>query len=161
MKAANKQVIDDLQTGAQMLAHIAGQFKVDKINLNVMGLKWLAKRLCKWHHMTGHQLCIVTKRIFQFGEDPEYDAGTVSGADTVEEILTRAEELVTAAHDQFCEFRKATYEAKADYTSDIWEHAIQDLDHILTHVEREITLLTKTLHGAEAAYVGSRLDDSE
>lgn len=159
MKPGSPQVVADLQTGAALLAHLAGQFKVDKVNLKVMGLKWLARRAAKWHHISGDQLCILTKRLFQFGVNPEYDAGTVNGADTVSEILNRAQKLVTDAHDQFCAFRKTAYEAKTDYTSDILEHVIQDLEHILTHVEREQALILKTREPLEGAYVGSRLAD--
>ena len=109
--------------------------------------------------MAGCQLGQMIKRLFQFGVDPEYDAGSVAGGSTVEDILSRAEELVTAAHDQFCVFRKNAYEAVADYTSDIHEHAIQDLEHILTHVERELELIKKTRDPMEGAYVGARLED--
>ena len=156
MKAASTKIIDDLQTSAQILAHLAGQYRVDAINLHVMGLKWLVKRVKGWRDGADDQLCHIMKRLFQFGVDPEYDAGTVNGADAVDDILERAEGLVTAAHDQFCEFRAAAFAAKPDYTSDLYEHAIQELESQLTHIERERELIKKL---SEPSYVGARLED--
>jgi len=156
MKAANSQIIDDLQTSAQMLAHLAGQYQVDVQNVKVMGVKWLAKHLRCWYGGSEDQLRKIIKRLFQFGVDPEYDAGSVAGASTLDEILERAEALVTAVHDQMCGFRYRAYEAKPDYTSDLYEHAIHELEHQLTHIERERELI-KTV--GNAGYISARLED--
>jgi bacterioferritin (cytochrome b1) len=158
MKAANPQIIEDLQTSAQMLAHLAGQYQVDVQNLKCMGVKWVANHVRCWYKGSEEQLRRMIKRLFQFGVDPEYDAGAVAGADTIDEILDRAEGLVTAAHDQMCVFRYNAYQAKPDYTSDIYEHAIHELEHQLTHIERERELIKKM---GEASYVGARLEDGD
>src|SRR5271169_2403819 len=117
MKAASPQIIEDLQTSAQMLAHLSGQYQVDVQNIKCMGVKWVSKHVRCWYKGSEDQLRKVLKRLFQFGVDPEYDAGSVAGADTIDEILERAEGLVTAVHDQMCGFRLAAFNAKPDYTS--------------------------------------------
>lgn len=156
MKAPSDQIIEDLQTTCQLLAHLAGQYQVDARQLKAMDLKWLAKCVKTFYQGSECFLRKFIDRILYFGKDPEYDAGTTAGSDSVEEILTRAGGLVYAAHDQLCEFRKRAWETKADYTPDIYEHAIHELEHQAIEIEKQLELL-KTL--GDAGYIGSRLED--
>ena len=156
MKAPNDQVIQDLQTSAQLMAHLAGQFQVDVRLLHAMGLGWLQKRFKKFYKLSEDQLREFIDRILYYGEDPEYDAGKSSGAASVSEILQRARDLVYAAHEEFSGFRKAALEASGDYTTDVFEHAIGDLECMAYKLERELALI-KTL--GEPGYIGARLED--
>lgn len=156
MEAPSKQIVDDLNSAAQMLAHLSAQYRVDIKNIKSLGPKWLAKRVKCWYHETEEHLDKIVCRLFYFGEDPDYEVGQVVGADDVVEILKRAEALVYAAHDAFCDFRKSAWEAKADYTPDIYEHAIHALERQAYQIERELELIKKL---TEPGYIGARLED--
>lgn len=156
MDAPNKQIIEDLQSAAQMLAHLSAQYRVDVKNIKSMGLKWLAKLVKGWYHDTECYLDKINGRLLYFGVDPDYEIGEVAGADDIEEILKRAEALVYAAHDAFCDFRKSAWDAKADYTPDIYEHSIHSLEEQAFQIERELNLLKKL---TEPGYIGARLED--
>jgi bacterioferritin (cytochrome b1) len=157
MEAPDKKTIANLQTAAQLLAHLAGQYQVDVRQLKAMGLKWLACRVKKWYAASEDHLRKVIDRLLYFDADPEYDAGAVSGADTVEEVLQRAQDLVYAAHEQLVKFRAQAWEAQADYTPDVYEHAIHDLEHQAFKIERERALIKKL---GEPGYIGARLEDA-
>jgi bacterioferritin (cytochrome b1) len=157
MKAPNKKIIENLQTAAQMTSHLAGQFKVDCHQLRAMGLDWLANKFSKWKKESCKFNGQFLDRLLYFDTDPDYDIGSVAGADTISEILDRAGELVNAALDQFKQFRKDAWDAEADYTPDIYEHAIGCLEKQAYKIEREQELVKKL---TEPAYVGARLEDA-
>jgi bacterioferritin (cytochrome b1) len=156
MEAASQAVIDNLQTSCQMLAHLAEQYRVDKYQLKAMGLKWLAKRVKCWYAGSEKYLAQLIERLLYFDEDPEYDAGPVSGSDDIVELLTRASGLVYAAIEKLGEFRKAAWDAEADYTPDIYEHAICEFERQAKHIDRELALIAKL---GEPGYIACRLGD--
>jgi len=156
MEAPNETIIENLQTGAQMLSHLAGQYRVDATQLNVMGLKWLAQRVKCWYKGTEEQLDKFHKRLLYFDTDPTYDIGAVEGIDSVDGLLEQAGSLVEAILEKFYAYRKAAWDALADYTPDVYEHAIQELEHQAKKIERERDLIKKL---GEPGYIGARLED--
>lgn len=150
-------VIANLQTACQLEAHLAAQYQVDVQQLKAMGLNWLAHRVKKWYSGSEAQLRTFIDRLLYFGTDPTYEAGTVTGADSVDGLLERAQGLVYAALDQLDDFRKAAWDAKADYTADIYEHAIRDLEKQAIKIDRERNLIQKL---GEPGYIGARLEDN-
>jgi bacterioferritin (cytochrome b1) len=158
MEAPNQTVVDNLQTSCQVMAHLAGQYQVDVQQLKAMGLKWLAKCVKKWYQGSEKYLRQFVDRLLYFSVDPEYDAGETAGADNVDALLERAETLVYAALDSLTGFRKAAWDARADYTPDVYEHAIKALEYQAVTIERERALIKKL---TEAGYIGSRLEDGD
>lgn len=150
-------IIKDLQTSAQLLAHLAGQYQVDVQNLKVMGPKWLAKRVKCFYQGTEKQLRIVIDRLLYFGTDAVYDAGETAGADDIPTILNRAQGLVYALLDHLCTARKAAWDYKADYTPDIYEHAIKEMEGQAYRIERELALIKQL---SISGYIGARLEDN-
>ena len=159
MKPPNADIIENLQTGAQMLSHLAGQYRVDVTQLKVMGLKWLASRVKDWQKATEFQICKFHKRLLYFETDPAYDIGAVEGIESVDGLLEQAGGLVQAILDQFYDYRKAAWDARADYTPDVYEHAIQELEHQAMKIERERSLIVETAKPKEGPYIGARLED--
>jgi bacterioferritin (cytochrome b1) len=121
-----------------------------------MGLNWLAKCVKKWYASSEEHLREFLDRLLYFDQDPEYDAGQVSGATSIDGLLERAETSVYAAFEQLCEFRKKAFEARADYTADIYEHSIRCLEKQAVKIERERALIAKL---GEPGYIGARLED--
>jgi bacterioferritin (cytochrome b1) len=156
VEAANQKVIDNLQTSCELMAHLASQYDVDVRQLKALGVKWLARRAKCWHQGSEKYLGQFLDRLFYFGESPEYNAGDVAAADTIDSLLERDLELVGAAHDALADFRKAAWDAEADYTPDVYEHAIGELEHQEKHILRERELIAKL---GENAYIACRLGD--
>ena len=156
MKIPDPKISSDLQAGCQILSHLAGQYRVDVQQLKALGVKWLAKRAKCWYKGSEGQLDILIKSLLYFGVDPEYDAGSVTGANTITEMLERDESLVYAALEFMCAARKTSWDILADYTPDVYEHCIEELQHQAKHIERELHLIG--LKG-EADYILSRLGD--
>ncbi len=156
MKAPSQEIIDNLQSAAEMLAHLAMQYRVDKKNLKALGLDWLAGKVAGWYHETEEQLDKVNCRLLYFDTDPSYDVGEVAGADDVVQILERDYKLTYDAHEAFCGFRKTAWDTKADYTPDIYEHALKEMGHQARKIEMELALLKKL---GEQGYISGRLED--
>ena len=156
MQPGKPEVVTDLQDAAQILAHIGEQFMADAKQLKKLGVKWLARYFKKWAREAQGHLGKVVSQILAYGEDPDYECGKVEGADEVDDVLTRAETLLAGGHDTFCDFRKASWDAKADYTPDIYEHAIGDFQDALVQVETEIHLVGSL---GVPGYIGARLED--
>lgn len=154
---ASAKVIADLQSACELLAHLTGQYQVDVRQLKAMGLKWLAHCVKKWYGETEDQLRIFIDRLLYFDTDPEYDAGTVAGTDGVDALLARDEDLVYTALEQFIKFRGNAWNAQMDYTPDLYEHAIKELEEQGYKIRRERRLIAKL---GEPGYVGARLEDS-
>lgn len=153
---AKPEVIQGLNVTAQMLANLSAQYRVYKINLSKFGLKWLSKKIGKKYCCCEGQLDIVLCRIFYYGEDPEYNVGSVAGATKVTEILTHCGQMVKATLDHAIEQRVSSYQAMADYTTDIYEHLIEDLEKHEYFIQQQLGLIAMM---GEAAYVGARLED--
>lgn len=64
----------------------------------------------------------------------------------------RAEVLVYAAFEQLCQFRKNAWDARADSTADLYEHAIQELEKQAIKIERELALIKKL---DQEGYIGA------
>lgn len=153
---ANATVISNLQVSCGLMAHLAAQYQVDVRQLRVMGMGWLACRVKKWYGGSEQYLRKFIDRLLYFDTDPEYDAGAVSGAASIKALLQRDEDLVYKALDQLRTFRKAAWNVVADYTPDIYEHAIGELENQAFKIERELNLIAKL---GENGYVASRLED--
>ena len=158
MKSPDPKVTESLQTSCQILSHLAGQYQVDIQQMKALGIKWLAKRVKSWYKGTESQLRIFLQTLLYFGVDPEYDAGSVAGADSVTEVLERAGSLAYAAMDFMCASRKQAWDIQADYTPDVYEHCIEELAHQIKHIERELHLISLS---GETDYILSRLGDGE
>ncbi len=157
MEAPSQAVLDDLQTSCQLFAHLAGQYQVDRRQLKAMGLKWLACRVKDWYEGSEKYLRQFIDRLLYFDEDPEYDAGKTGGADSIDALLQRAQQLTYDAFEQLTVFRKRAWDARADYTADIYEHAICELEEQAVKIERERALIKKL---GEPGYIGARLEDA-
>lgn len=154
---ADPKIVEDLNTMAQMLAHLAGQFQIDKINVKRFGVDWLSDKICKWYKKSECHLRIVVERLFYFGEDVEYDAGVTSGgSDTLSDILTRANKMAYATLDFAEGARRRAWDIRADYTPDVYEHIIEDVEKIAFQTEQQLNLIKVQ---GEPAYIGSRLED--
>ena len=156
MEAGNQKVIDNLQESCALMAHLAAQYKLDALQLKALGVKWLAKHAKCWHHGSGKFLAQFVTRLLYFEESPSYDPGEVSTADTIEALLKRDLDLVNSAHETMAGFRKAAWDAEADYTPDIYEHAVGELEHQAKHIARELGLIAKL---TEPGYIAARLSD--
>ena len=154
----DKTTITNLQTTCGLLAHLAGQYQVDVPQLKAMDMDWLAKRVKCWYRLSEKQLRTVIKRLLYLGEDPVYDAGKVEGAQTVSQVLERAEKNVSSALDQVVDFRKQSWDARADYTPDIFEHVVRDLEGQLFKIQRELKVLGSL---GEPEYIAARLEDGD
>jgi bacterioferritin (cytochrome b1) len=156
VEAGNQKVIDNLQESCALMAELAAQYKLDVHQLKALGVKWLAKRAKCWHHGSGKFLGQFIDRLLYFGESPKYDVGIVETADTIEALLKRDLDLVNAAHEELTSFRKDAWNAEADYTPDIYEHAVGELEHQAKHIARELALIAKL---TEPGYISARLSD--
>lgn len=156
MKAPDKATIDNLQASCQFMAHLAGQYQVDVRQLKAMGVKWLAKRVKCWYAGSETHLRKFIDRLLYFETDPSYNAGPVESFDSITAFLERSHANALTAHDELTNFRADSFEAEADGTTDIYEHAIQELEYQLKHIEREQRLIAKL---GEPGYIGSRLED--
>ena len=156
MKAPDKSITDNLQIACDITAHLSAQMLVDAAQVKAFGVKWLARHIKKWHEANEEYLKTFIGRLLYFDTDPEYDAGSVNGADEIEGILENEESLVAAAIDKFCEFRKAAWDVRADYTPDVYEHAIEYLEFQCFKIERELQLW-KDL--GKPGYIGARIPD--
>lgn len=153
---ADATVIENLQTTCQVLAALAAQYQVDVQQLKTMDLDWLACRVKKWYGAAECHLRIAMKRLLYYGEDPTYSVGEVTGADSVEALLKRAETNVYAAFEQFCTFRKTAWDIRADGVVDIYEHMVQEMECQAFKIERELDLLGLL---REPGYIAARLED--
>ena len=156
MEAANQKVIDNLESSCNLMAHLAAQYSVDARWLKALGVKWLAKHAKCWQKGSAKYLDQFVDRLLYFGEAPSYNAGVVTTSDTIDSTLARELDLVTVAHDTLAGFRAAAWQSEADYTPDVYEHAIGELEHQAKHILRERNLIAKL---GEAAYIGARLSD--
>lgn len=161
MTVPDQKVIDNLQKTAAGLASLSCQFRVDIRLIHAMGLKWLQHRIEKWYHCAESQLDVVVDRLLAFDTDPSYECGTVAGASSVLDVLTREQVSITGLHTSVCNYRKEAWDTKADYTPDIFEHVIESLEKILIKVEQQIALIKKLSKGGEANYIASRLEDGD
>lgn len=153
----NDPIVEGLNITAQMLSHLSGQYRVFRINLHKMGMKWLSKKIFKLYHGTEEHLDCTLKRIFYYRIDPEYEIGSVKGADTVKEILSLCSSLVSATLKHAIEQRKASFAASPDYTTDIYEHIIECLEQQEYFLNQQLDLMR--VLGGEPAYIASRLED--
>jgi bacterioferritin (cytochrome b1) len=160
MDAPNQQIIDDLQAACQTLAHLKEQYKIDARTLHAMGLGWLQCRVEKWYKASEKHLKNFMDRLFFFETGPSYNVGPVTDADSITDLLKRAQGLVSAGLAQYRAFRLTAWNMSGapDYTTDIYEHAIKALERQGYKIARELALL-KTL--GEPGYIGARLDDSK
>jgi bacterioferritin (cytochrome b1) len=158
MEAASQLVIDNLQSSCEMMAHLAAQYELDCRQLKALGVKWLAKRVKCWHKGSEKYLRQFIDRLLYFEEAPGYNAGAVTTVASIDAVLERDLALVDAAHEALTGFRSAAWKAEADYTPDIYEHAIGELEHQAKHIARERALIAKL---GEPGYIGARLGDGD
>ena len=154
MEAANQTVVDNLQTACQLMAHLAGQYQIDVRSLKAYGLKSLSKCIRNGYGDAEEYLRQFIDRLLYFGELPTYNAGIVAALAEPEDILKRAKGLVYDGLDKFHGFRKQAWEAEADYTCDIYEHAVHMLEKQAIKIDRELKNL-----GVEG-YLGASLANS-
>ncbi len=154
---ADPRIVTSLQTSCQLLAHISAQYQVDVRQLKAMDLDWLACRVKKWYGHSEHHLRLFIDALLYFGEDPSYNAGTVTGSSDVQALLNRDHDAVYSAFGQLCQFRTEAWNTQADDIPDLYEHAIQELKSQLVKMERELKLIGEL--GIEE-YVSARLEDA-
>lgn len=146
-----------LQAACATMAHLAAQYRLDRRQLKAIGLDWLACRVGKWYSASEHHQDKFIDRLLYTGNAPAYDTGSVTTAPSVTGLLQRASTLVYAALDQFVGFRKSAWETRADGVTDLFEHAVQELEHQAVKIEREVALIGKI---GENDYIASRLEDA-
>jgi bacterioferritin (cytochrome b1) len=157
MTPGDEAIIENLQTGCQILSHLAEQYRVDARQLHAMGVGWLQDRIHCFYQKSERFLDKFIDRLLYFDTDPEYDAGKVTGADSITDILERDGALVYAALEQFWGFRKHAWDVQPDATTDLYEHAIQMLEKQAYKIERELGLIKEV--GGEGSYIAARLED--
>jgi len=135
---------------------MVGQYRVDVIQLEGIDLDWLKHRVAKWYGACEHHLEVILKRIGFFEVDVAYQPGPVAAGGNVTDLLTRELAAAQAAFDQFCLFRKNSWNVRADGVPDIYEHAIQALEHQIFKIERELRLIQGM---GVADYIGARMED--
>jgi bacterioferritin (cytochrome b1) len=156
LEAASQTVIDNLQTSVALMAHLCAQYELDCRQVKMLGVKWLARHIKCWRKGSCTFLGQFIDRLLYFGESPSYDSGEVTTAASLDAILEREYALVDAAHEALTEYRAAAWKAEADYTPDIYEHAIGQLEHQAKHIARERALIAKL---GEPGYIAARLSD--
>jgi hypothetical protein len=153
---ADKQTVKNLQDSAQRLASLAGQYQIDVRWLKALGLGWLACYFKKWYGSTEDQLRIFVDRLLYIEAPVSYQAGKVTTPDDLATLLSDREKTVYDILDAFKDYRKASWDIEADYTPDIYEHAIRELEKQAVKLARERKLLEKL---TEPGYIGARLED--
>jgi bacterioferritin (cytochrome b1) len=157
---ASKTTITNLQSSAQRLASLADQFQLDARWVKAMGVKWLAHHIDKWHEQAERHSQIFIDRLFYIELAVSYQPDEVSAPSlnngTVEAVLLSEQKLVASALDAFMGYRKAAWDEQADYTPDLYEHAIECLEKQSVKLARDLRLLGKL---TEPGYIGARLED--
>jgi bacterioferritin (cytochrome b1) len=154
----DETVIANLQTTCAVLSHMKEQFTIHKLALCSMDLDWLAHRVHCWHKKASHHERIFIKRLLYYGADPEFVCGSVKKLDDVESVLNDCLSMSASALAQFTSFRKQAWEALADYTTDRYEHVIEDMEKISFKAQRELNLINDL---GQPGYVGARLEDGK
>lgn len=154
---ADPKVIADLLTACGTLATMAEQFRIDAAQLDAIDLGWLAGKVHKFYHKSEKHLEIFLERLISFDGDPGYSIGKLQGkAGDIPTLVQRDQNILQAAFDQFCVFRKNSYAIRADGTPDDYEHAIQFFEKAIVCCEKQMNLLADM---GPAAYTGARLED--
>ena len=139
---ADPAVINDLQTSCGLLATIIEQYRVDGMQIRVLGLKGLGRKFYPhWHQALESHLNIFLKQLLRFGADPSYQVGPVTTAADLRALFTRNAESATRAFAMMCNSRKKAWNSRADAVPDEYEHAIQDLQSQIEHMEEWLKLI--------------------
>lgn len=150
--------VKNLQTSCSLLAHMVEQFRLDRQNLKSMDVDWLASRVDCWYEKCEKHLAKFQKRLLYYAVDPKYDCGSVSNSQDITALLKSALSLSTDALAQFGAFRKQAWDlGTAGYLPDLYEHAIDAMEHICYKAQRELNLIGDL---GEANYIGARLEDA-
>lgn len=153
---SDPSIIKNLQTSCQIFAALAGQYQVDVEHLGAAGLGWLKHCVKKWYVGSECFLRKFIKRLDKFGVSAIYDPGSTVAYTDVASMLNRQYAAVSAAHASLVGFRKSAWDVESDYTPDIYEHAIGELEHQICKIYREIQLVKQL---GEPGYIGARLED--
>jgi hypothetical protein len=156
LTASNPSIIADLQESCQMFASLAGQYQVDVVHLHAAGLGWLQKRVKKWYMGSEDFLRKFIKRLDKFGVSAIYQADVTVEFTDASAMLNRQYKAVSAAHEMMVKYRENAWKVEADYTPDIYEHAIEELESQICAIYREQTLVKQL---GLPGYIGARLED--
>ena len=156
---ASKQTITNLQASAQILASLADQFQMDARWVKALGVKWLAQHIHGWHEKAECQSMIFLDRLLYIevpiSFQPDKVTAPAMGSGTIAGILRAEQGLVDKALTTFADYRSAAWEEQADYTPDLYEHAIECLEKQSVKLARELRLLAKL---DEPGYIGARIE---
>ena len=112
------------------------------MQIRILGLKGLGQKFYpKWHEALECHLTLFIKQLLRFNADPSYQIGAVTTAADLRALLSRNVELLTRAFGQLCNSRKKAWNSRADAVPDEYEHAIQDLQSQIEHMEQWLKLI--------------------
>lgn len=139
---ADPKVLADLQTTCGILATIAEQYRVDGYQIRNLGLKDLGHKFYPhWHQAIECHLNGAIKQLLNFGADPNYQIGSITTAADVRTLIQRDSEMLNRAFAALCGFRAAAWSIRADYVPDLYEHAIDEVQHQINKLEQWLRLI--------------------
>jgi bacterioferritin (cytochrome b1) len=139
---ADPGVLNDLNAACSLLATIIEQYRVDGMQIKVLGLKSLGHKFYpKWHQALEEHLNRFIRQILRFNSDPAYQVGAVTTRADLRALLTADVESVTRCFGMLCNFRKKAWNSRADAVPDEYEHAVQDLQSQIEHMEEWLKLI--------------------
>lgn len=154
---ADPSVIADLQTACGYLATIAEQYRVDGYQIRHLGLDDMGHRFYpKWHQCIEDHLNRFIKRLLNFEANPAYQVGPVTTGADLRALVTQDLTAVERAFGAFCVMRKNAWNVRADGVTDLYEHAIQTLEHQVFKLEQQMRLISGL--GLQN-YIGAILED--
>ena len=134
---ADPKVIGDMMASCGQLATMCEQYRVDGYAIRNLGLKNLGRKFYpKWHQALECHLNAIIKQVFDFSEDVSYTLLPAQSGGDIRALFTRDLTALGQLFLALCARRKAAWDLRADYVPDLYEHAIDDVQSQINHIER-------------------------
>lgn len=150
----NLSVISDLQTAAAAEAHLNLQYRLDQRSVKFMGVKKLARHLCRYGDDAHEFLKCVTDRILFLGGDPSYAIEKISEQKTVTDVLKNELTLELAIVQPYEQAVQTAMQALDDTTRNLFEHLLKWHQQHVGWLEQQIRLIDGL---GEAEYIAEKL----
>jgi bacterioferritin (cytochrome b1) len=139
---ADPKVIGDMLATCGQLATIQEQYRVDAAAIRNLGLKSLSRKFYpKWHcDIEGH-LDKFIRQLFNLGEDVSYQMLPAQSGGDIRTLLNRDLMTLNQIFATLCDRRKASWNIRADYVPDLYEHAIDTVQSQINHVEKWLRII--------------------
>jgi bacterioferritin (cytochrome b1) len=148
------EVITSLQESAGEVAHLVETYRVYRKCMKNIGAKPLASDIKGFYKGSEDQLGKLLKRIIFYEQTPTFSVGKITGSDSIGVVLGNCMQRVTYLLSVLYKNRRAAWDAKADYTADIYEHAVLEFEGQLVKIRREKKLLAEL---GEKGYMGAQV----